>query len=86
MDFNSVWPLLRKEGWTWKLATSIQIHHNYLEPGRKVRGGKRGTGYFNGEDELLAYVRRDTDLSTRLNIANVWARPPSQSSKWRPFI
>ncbi|KAG3090034.1 hypothetical protein PI125_g17830 [Phytophthora idaei] len=25
MDFNSVWPLLRKEGWTWKPATSIQI-------------------------------------------------------------
>ncbi|KAG3243502.1 hypothetical protein PI124_g11684 [Phytophthora idaei] len=37
MDFNSVWPLLRKEGWTWKPATSIQIHHNYLKPGRKVR-------------------------------------------------
>ncbi|KAG3017551.1 hypothetical protein PC120_g10947 [Phytophthora cactorum] len=70
MDFNSVWPLLRKEGWTWKPATSIQIHHNYLNPGRKVRGGKCGTDYFNGEDELLAYVRRDTDLSTRLNIAN----------------
>ncbi|KAG3232840.1 hypothetical protein PI124_g22082 [Phytophthora idaei] len=41
MDFNSVWPLLRKEGWTWKPATGIQIHHNYLKPGRKIRGGKR---------------------------------------------
>ncbi|KAG3134564.1 hypothetical protein PI126_g18641 [Phytophthora idaei] len=79
MDFNSVWPLLRKEGWTWKPATGIQIHHNYLKPGRKIRGGKRGTDYFNGEDERLAYALRDTNLCTRQNIANVWVRPPSQA-------
>ncbi|KAI9988569.1 hypothetical protein PInf_022009 [Phytophthora infestans] len=53
--------------------------HNYLKPGSKVRGGKRGTDYFNGEDELLAYVRRDTELCAWLNIANVWVRPPSQA-------
>ncbi|KAG1710084.1 hypothetical protein DVH05_017091 [Phytophthora capsici] len=79
MDFKSVWPLLRKEGWTWKPATGIQIHHNYLKPESKIRGGKRGTDYFNGEDELLAYVRSDTELCARLNIANVWVRPPSQA-------
>ncbi|KAG1696765.1 hypothetical protein DVH05_017986 [Phytophthora capsici] len=79
MDFKSVWPLLRKEGWTWKPATGFQIHHNYLKPGSKIKGGKRGMDYFNGEEELLAYVRSDTELCARLNIANVWVRPPSQA-------
>jgi hypothetical protein len=25
MDFKAVWPLHRKDGWTWKPATGLQI-------------------------------------------------------------
>ncbi|KAE9099851.1 hypothetical protein PF007_g15732, partial [Phytophthora fragariae] len=75
MDFKAIWPLLRKEKWTWKAATGIQIQdehfHNYVKPGRKLRGGKQGEDFFNGEDELLAYVRSDKALCARLKIPNV---------------
>ncbi|KAE9067066.1 hypothetical protein PF010_g27612 [Phytophthora fragariae] len=71
MDFRAIWPLLRKEGWTWKAATGIQIHHNYLKPGCKLRRGKRGVDYFNGEDELLAYIRTEKELRAQLGISNV---------------
>ncbi|KAE9315206.1 hypothetical protein PR003_g19047 [Phytophthora rubi] len=71
MDFRAIWLLLRKEGWTWKAATGIQIHHNYLKPGCKLRRGKRGVDYFNGEDELLAYIRTEKELCARLGISNV---------------
>ncbi|KAE9068571.1 hypothetical protein PF007_g27637 [Phytophthora fragariae] len=70
MDFRAIWPLLRKEGWTWKAATGIQIHHNYLKPGCKLRRGKRGVDYFNGEDELLAYIRTEKELRAQLGISN----------------
>ncbi|KAE9326885.1 hypothetical protein PR003_g16146, partial [Phytophthora rubi] len=74
MDFKAIWPLLRKEKWTWKAATGIQIHHNYVKPGRKLRGGKQGEDFFNGEDELLAYVRSNKALCARLKISNVMVR------------
>ncbi|KAE8879376.1 hypothetical protein PF003_g36552 [Phytophthora fragariae] len=77
MDFKAIWPLLRKEKWTWKAATGIQIQDehfdNYVKPGRKLRGGKQGEDFFNGEDELLAYVRSDKALCARLKIPNVYA-------------
>ncbi|KAG4055398.1 hypothetical protein PC123_g9533 [Phytophthora cactorum] len=36
IDFNAIWPLLRKEGWDAKHGTGMQIHHNYVKPGRRV--------------------------------------------------
>ncbi|KAE9129250.1 hypothetical protein PF007_g4962 [Phytophthora fragariae] len=81
MDFKAIWPLLRKEGWTWKAATGIQIHHNYLKPGCKLRGGKRGVDYFNGEDELLAYIRTEKELCARLGISNVMVRSQAQATQ-----
>lgn len=30
MDFKAIWPLLRKEKWTWKAATGIQIQYEHL--------------------------------------------------------
>ncbi|KAE9267906.1 hypothetical protein PF001_g29884, partial [Phytophthora fragariae] len=55
-------------------ATGIQIHHNYVKPGRKLRGGKQGEDFFNGEDELLVYVRSDKALCAGLKISNVLVR------------
>ncbi|KUF77991.1 hypothetical protein AM587_10000780 [Phytophthora nicotianae] len=75
VDFKVVWPLLRKEGWTWKPAKGLQIHANYLKPGCKLRGGKHGVDYFNGEDALLAHVKADKDLCTRLHLTNIMVRP-----------
>ncbi|OWZ15672.1 hypothetical protein PHMEG_00010642 [Phytophthora megakarya] len=80
MDFAVIWPLLRKEGWTWKAATGIQIHHNYVKRGQEVKVGKQGVEYFDGEGELLAYVRSDKDLCTRLRIANIMVRPNYQAN------
>ncbi|KAE8897568.1 hypothetical protein PF003_g18266 [Phytophthora fragariae] len=79
MDFRAIWPLLRKEGWSWKPATGIQIHHNYIKPGCKLKGGAQGVDFFNGEDELLAYIRSDTELCERLSISNVAVRPPNEA-------
>ncbi|KAE8894550.1 hypothetical protein PF003_g21410 [Phytophthora fragariae] len=79
MDFRAIWPLLRKEGWSWKPATGIQIHHNYIKPGCKLKGGAQGVEFFNGEDELLAYIRSDTELCERLSISNVAVRPPNEA-------
>ncbi|ETP41902.1 hypothetical protein F442_11121 [Phytophthora nicotianae P10297] len=75
VDFKVVWPLLRKEGWTWKPAKGLQIHANYLKPGCKLRGGKHGVDYFNGEDALLAHVKADKDLCTGLHLTNIMVRP-----------
>ncbi|KAI9999307.1 hypothetical protein PInf_004132 [Phytophthora infestans] len=75
VDFKVVWPLLRKEGWTWKPAKGLQIHSNYLKPGCKIRGGKQGVDFFNGEDALLAHVKADKDLCVRLNLTNIMVRP-----------
>ncbi|KAE9155296.1 hypothetical protein PF004_g32745 [Phytophthora fragariae] len=80
MDFRAIWPLLRKEGWSWKPATGIQIHHNYIKPGCKLKGGAQGVDFYNGEDELLAYIRSDTELCERLSISNVAVRPPNEAS------
>ncbi|KAG3095736.1 hypothetical protein PI124_g8245 [Phytophthora idaei] len=83
MDFNAIWPLLRKEGWDAKHGTGMQIHHNYVKPGRRVRGGRQGVGFFNGEDELLAYVRTDVELCNRLKMSNDMVRPQYQSNQRR---
>ncbi|KAE9043553.1 hypothetical protein PR002_g3270 [Phytophthora rubi] len=83
MDFKAEWPLLRKDGWTRKPATGLQIHANYLKPGRTLRGGKIGLDFFNGEDSLLAHVKADKELCARLNISNIMVRTqvgPSESS------
>ncbi|KAE8956309.1 hypothetical protein PR002_g31513, partial [Phytophthora rubi] len=45
--------------------------HNYIKPGCKLKGGAQGVDFFNGEDELLAYIRSDTELCERLSISNV---------------
>ncbi|ETP11925.1 hypothetical protein F441_12630, partial [Phytophthora nicotianae CJ01A1] len=81
VDFKVVWPLLRKEGWTWKPAKGLQIHSNYLKPGCKLRGGKPGVDFFNGEDALLAYVKADKDMCTRLRLANIMVRPHAESTE-----
>ncbi|ETP11032.1 hypothetical protein F441_13434 [Phytophthora nicotianae CJ01A1] len=75
VDFKVVWPLLRKEGWTWKPAKGLQIHANYLKPGCKLRGGKHEVDYFNGEDALLAHEKADKDLCTGLHLTNIMVRP-----------
>ncbi|ETI41260.1 hypothetical protein F443_13498 [Phytophthora nicotianae P1569] len=75
VDFKVVWPLLRKEGWTWKPAKGLQIHANYLKPGCKLRGGKHEVDYFNGEDALLAHEKANKDLCTRLHLTNIMVRP-----------
>ncbi|KAI9980780.1 hypothetical protein PInf_010099 [Phytophthora infestans] len=59
VDFKVVWPLLRKDG------------SNYLKPGCKIRGGKQGMDFFNGEDALLAHVKADKGLCARLNLSNI---------------
>ncbi|KAE9157803.1 hypothetical protein PF002_g33284 [Phytophthora fragariae] len=82
MDFKAIWPLLRKEKWTWKAATGIQIHHNYVKPGRKRRGGEQGEDFFNGEDELLAYVRSDKALCAGLKISNDMVRSNQNASMY----
>ncbi|EGZ30062.1 hypothetical protein PHYSODRAFT_294972 [Phytophthora sojae] len=90
MDFNAVWPLLRKEKWTWKAATGIQIQygflvtrrnmrgsvscsyltslnetsHNYVKSGRKVKGGRQGIDYFNGEDDTSGRTKSSAQGST----------------------
>ncbi|OWY93649.1 hypothetical protein PHMEG_00036879 [Phytophthora megakarya] len=79
LDFKAIWPLLRKEWWSWKSATGIQIHHNCLKPGSRLKTAKRGVGVFNGEDELLAYVRMNKELCDRLHIVNVIVRPRTQA-------
>ncbi|KAE9015730.1 hypothetical protein PR002_g13849, partial [Phytophthora rubi] len=94
MDFKAIWPLLRKEKWTWKAATGIQIQDEHLcmlwglaftnsftfgihlatttsNLVENLEGGKQGEYFFNGEDELLAYVRSDKALCARLKIPNV---------------
>ncbi|KAG3125324.1 hypothetical protein C6341_g25831 [Phytophthora cactorum] len=85
MDFNAIWPLLRKEGWDAKHGTGMQIHHNYVKPGRRVRGGRQGVDFFNGEDELQAYVRTDVELCNRLKMSNVmysfWIRSKAHSAE-----
>ncbi|ETK82192.1 hypothetical protein L915_12391 [Phytophthora nicotianae] len=81
VDFKVVWPLLRKEGWTWKPAKGLQIHSNYLKSGCKLRGGKPGVDFFNGEDALLAYVKADKDMCTRLRLANIMVRPHAESTE-----
>eukprot|EP00644_Phytophthora_capsici_P011842 jgi/Phyca11/15199/fgenesh1_pg.PHYCAscaffold_12_\ len=48
---------------------------NYLKPGCTIRGGKQGVDFFNGEDALLAHVKADKDLCTRLNLTNIMVRP-----------
>lgn len=48
---------------------------NYLKPGCKIRGGKQGVDFFNGEDALLAHVKADKDLCVRLNLTNIMVRP-----------
>jgi hypothetical protein len=56
---------------------------NYLKPDRKLRGGKVGIDFFNGEDSLLAHVKADKELCARLNISNILMRAqvgPSVSS------
>ncbi|KUF84976.1 hypothetical protein AM587_10001901 [Phytophthora nicotianae] len=75
VDFKVVWPLLRKEGWTWKPAKGLQIHANYLKPGCKLRGGKHEVDYFNGEDAFLAHEKADKDLCTGLHLTNIMVRP-----------
>ncbi|KAG6617154.1 uncharacterized protein IUM83_04766 [Phytophthora cinnamomi] len=84
MAFHAIWPLLRKEGWTWKPATGIQIHYNYLKPGRKLRGGKRGVDFFNGEDELLSYICTDKQLCEWLGIRNIMERSQHQANVSTP--
>ncbi|KAG4049410.1 hypothetical protein PC123_g15312 [Phytophthora cactorum] len=54
-----------------KGSTGIQLHHSYVKPGCKVRGGKQGVDYFNGEGTLLAFVRSDKELCARPNISNI---------------
>ncbi|KAI9992119.1 hypothetical protein PInf_017503 [Phytophthora infestans] len=102
MEFNAIWPLLRKEKWTWKAGTGIQIQyvhllvlariranevillsiasHNYVKPGRKVRGGKQGVDYFGREDALLGYVRSDKELCAKPHISSVIVRPKGRAT------
>ncbi|KAI9990439.1 hypothetical protein PInf_021414 [Phytophthora infestans] len=75
VDLKVLWSLLRKEGWTWKPVKGLQIHSSYLKPGCKIRGGKQGVDFFNGEDALLAHVKAEKDLCARLNLSNIMVRP-----------
>ncbi|RLN97468.1 hypothetical protein BBJ28_00021215 [Nothophytophthora sp. Chile5] len=52
--------------------------NDYIKPGCSRKGGKRGVDFFNGEDELLRYVRDDAELCARHNIAWVIVRPGGQ--------
>ncbi|OWY97733.1 hypothetical protein PHMEG_00031667, partial [Phytophthora megakarya] len=55
--------------------TNVVFHsYDYVKPGCKRRRGTRGVDYFNGEDELLVYVRSDKDLCARHGISNVVVR------------
>ncbi|KAG2808592.1 hypothetical protein PC112_g16899 [Phytophthora cactorum] len=62
-----------------KGSTGIQLHHSYVKPGCKVRGGKQGVDYFNGEGTLLAFVRSDKELCARPNISNIMVRPEGRA-------
>ncbi|POM63002.1 hypothetical protein PHPALM_27782 [Phytophthora palmivora] len=74
MDIKTVWPLLRKDKWTAKPPTGLNVHFDYIKPGCNRKTGTRGVDYFNGEDALLAYVRNDKDLCARHGISNVVVR------------
>lgn len=119
MDFNAVWPLLRKEKWTWKAATGIQIQygflvtrrnmrgsvscsyltslnetsHNYVKSGRKVKGGRQGIDYFNGEDDTSGRTKSSAQGSTyptfscgrkdkRVHMQKYWARTYCDLTDW----
>ncbi|OWZ02407.1 hypothetical protein PHMEG_00026042 [Phytophthora megakarya] len=86
MNFHSIWPLLLKEKWTATPSKGLDIRtYDYVKPGCKRSRGTRGVDYFNGEDELLVYVRSDKDLCSRHGISNVvvrWKDPIGAGSEY----
>ncbi|KAG2995977.1 hypothetical protein PC120_g21614 [Phytophthora cactorum] len=50
--------------------------------GDTAPGSKQGVDFFNGEDELIVYVRSDKNLFARLNIVNVMVRSDAHASSY----
>ncbi|ETN24283.1 hypothetical protein PPTG_20775 [Phytophthora nicotianae INRA-310] len=57
----------------------FKLVHDYIKPGYSRKKGKRGVDYFNEESELLAYIRSDSDLCSRVFPEEPMASVPAES-------